>query len=602
MRVFASTLFFLSYFLLFSQSNQAEYLEAKRQFSLSNYAAARQSFESLVDDSVFGEYASFYYGLSLFQLDQKKAAYDMFKQIQLKYPDWNQKEEVTFWLAYIAFDQAKYYEAFKHAELLPEELQQSLIEHSFTGMTVEELESAYALNQDNQHIGTYLARALMNLPFGQRDQLLLQELFSKFDLSTLRQDVSLPLIKKDKYAVAAVLPFMFDSLGNPQSVIRNSIIFDMYMGMLLAQDQLKAEGIAVEVLPFDTKKKAAEAKKMISEGALVNADVIVGPLYGGPSEVISAYSREQNMTMINPLSSNGEVIGENPYSYLFKPSYATQGREAAAYAANTFTQNKKVFIFYETDRDSVVANAYKDAIQLDSFFVVRFERITNESAQQVQKDFIEQYEVRLDTLYSREEMDSIAMIAGRFVKTRPLRDEKSGRILKKDGEDVLEYYENRFTVKEDSIGHIFAATSSNLLANNFISLAEVRSDTIGIIGYEDWLDFSLVAYDQLERLGVSFVSPGYYDIENSVYESVVERFIEKVGREPGEYHIIGYELMMQLGRLLDQHGKYFQRGLIDGEMIPGILMKGMRYGPNNDNQVVPLTKLEDLRLVEQRTK
>ncbi|GAB4237158.1 MAG: hypothetical protein Tsb0034_12160 [Ekhidna sp.] len=589
--------------MTFGQSAQAEYLEAKRQFNLGNYSIARQAFGSLTADNNFGPYASFYYALSALKQGDKKTAYDMWKQTKRQFPQWDKQQEVDYWLGYVAFSQKRYWEAFNHISSLPEDQQSSLIRNELGDRSLEELTEAHAQNPDNKHIAAYLAKAIMNQPYSERDHYLLNELLEKFDISLATGEVALPTIKKPKYSVAAVLPFMFDSLGNPQSVIRNSIIFDLYQGMEMAVDELERLKMPVELYPFDTKKREATTRQLVLSGNLNNADVIVGPLFGGPNSVIASFSKDKKITMINPLSSNEEIIGDNPFSFLFKPAYSTQGRVVAEYAKATFTENKKAFIFYETDRDSLVANAYREAIEQEGFFIIRFERLTNESAQQIQKDFIEQYEVRLDTDFTIQEIDSIGLIPGRYVKTRPLRNKKDGSIILDDrGKEVTEYYENRFKVADDSIGHIFAATSSNLLANNFISLSEVRSDTVSIIGYDDWLDFSLVSYDQLERLGIALISTDFVDDQSPTYTEVRKKFIKKMGMPPGEYHIIGYELMMQLGKLLHERGKYFQKGLQTGEFIPGLLMEGMRYGPYNDNQVVPVVKLENLRLMKQEIK
>ncbi|SNT37927.1 substrate-binding protein [Ekhidna lutea] len=587
----------ISYFLLgYSQSSQGEYLEAKRQFSLGNYKVAKQSFQSLSNDDTFGEYASFYYALSALKLEELKVAEDMWKQIRVRYPDWENQPEVNFWLTYVAFQQGRLWQAFREAESLPEDDKNFIIDQFLGQMSVSGLDSAYALNPKNAYIAKYYAEAIKALPYEERDYFMLTELAEKHNIE-IGSDENLPIIKKDEYAVAVVLPFMFESLETPQSVIRNSIIFDLYQGMQLAEKELRNVNINLNLFPFDTQKKGAVTYDLIKNKHLDKADVIVGPLYSGPSRYISKFSKENKVTMVNPVSSNDEIIGDNPYSYLFKPSYSTQGREAAKFAARKFEDNKKLFIFYETDRDSIVANAYRETIERDSFFVVRFERLTNEDAQQIQKDFTEQYEVRLDTMYSQAEIDSIAEIPGRLVRTRSLRNEVSGRIIRdSNGEDVIESYEVKFKVQPDSIGHIFAATSSNLLANNFISMAEVRSDSIGIIGYDDWLDFSLVAYDQLERLQVDFLSPSFYNEEDIDFEIVSDKFVDSIGTAPSEYHIYGYELIWHIGQALKKHGKYFQRGWISGEYLSGNIMEGLKYGPYKDNQVVPITTLKDLQL------
>ncbi|MEM0941249.1 MAG: hypothetical protein AAGI25_15900 [Bacteroidota bacterium] len=587
----------------YGQSGQSEYLESKRQFALGNFAAAKLGFQNLFEDDVFGAYASFYYALSLYNEGELRKAYDMWRQAQANFPKWDQRVEVSYWLAVTSFKLERYAVTFEYLDELPTNLRHGVLQETFEKMPYDKLLKAYQSNPDSRDLASYLVKVLMSLPYGEIDQELLSELSGRFNIELVMEEVDLPEIKKERYAVAIVLPFMFESFEDPQSVIRNSIIWDVYLGMKKAQEDLQKEGIELSLFPFDTKKRGDVTQRLIASGELEKADVIIGPLYDQPNTVISNYSTDHQLTMINPLSSNGEIIRNNPYAYLFKPSYQTQGRMAAKYVSENFIDNKLAFVFYETDRDSVLANAYLKEIEKNGFFVVRFERLSNESAQQVQKDFIEKYEVRLDTAYAEEEIDSIRLLPGRLVKTRPLRSKDTGEIMKnEEGEEVLEYYEERFKVEEDSIGHILVASSSNLLANNFISLSEVRNDTIGIVGYKDWLEFSTVSYNQLERLGIAFISPGLYNRSTPFYEELRDSFIASIGREPGEYHLTGYELIYQLGHLLKEHGSYFQRGLRGGKIIPGKVMYGLKYGTFHDNQIVPITKLEELRLVLQHDK
>jgi len=589
-----------SFLFGFGQSVQAEYLEAKRQFSLGNYSSAQLSFKSLINDDFFGAYSSFYYALADLKQDNKKEAYDMFLQTLHHYPNWNKIEEVYYWLGYTAFSLNKYHDGFTHIESLSTGLKESLLRSEFSGYTVDELEKTYEIAPDNKLLANYLIKRILSQPYSERDHILLSHLSNKFDIEVMDVEKDLKMIKKNKYAIAAVLPFMYESLAHPQTVIKNSIIFNLYQGMKMAQSDLKKEGILLEIFPIDTKKNKSETQKIVSDGNLENADLIIGPLYRGPNEVISKYSEENKIPMINPLSSNSEITGDNAYSFLFKPSYNTQGRVAAVYSKKKFKENRLAYVFYEKHKDSLVANAYKEEIEKEGFLVVKFERITNESAQQIQKDFIEKYEFRLDTMYTTEQLDSINLLPGRYVKTRPLRDQDSGVIIKDDeGNDVTEYYEERFFIQPDSIGHMFVASGSNLLANNFISLSEVRTDTIGIIGYQNWLEFSTISYDQFERLDIAFISPDLFNKDLSWFEAFKEDFISGYGQEPEEYHLLGYELIFQFGKLLDKYGKYFQVGLRTGKYFKGKVMGGIQYGIFNDNQVVPITKLEELKLVNQ---
>jgi len=48
-----------------------------------------------------------------------------------------------------------------------------------------------------------------------------------------------------------------------------------------------------------------------------------------------------------------------------------------------------------------------------------------------------------------------------------------------------------------------------------------------------------------------------------------------------------------VGEMLYQHGIYFQVGLYDQEVYPGILYQGFDYSKSNDNQYIPIIGFED---------
>lgn len=580
-----------------AQSNQSEYLEAKRQFGMKNYRDAMGSFQSLTNDPVFGAYASFHYGLSAYYQEVPDAALTMWKQILQKYPKWDQKGEVHFWISKLSFERKLYQDGIKYAEGLSPELRNSLLTSAKTDLDLEKLEQLYDADQENEMLARLYFQALANQPYQTRDHQKITAISEKFNFDVVEFLADMPKVEKEKYGIALVLPFMFDSLQNPQSVIRNKIIFDLYQGMMMARDSLDSTGISLELYPFDTKKLGYKVGQIINDGLLDSADLIIGPLYPEPSAIVNSYSSRNEIPMINPLSSNSSVVAENGLGYLFKPSYETQGRIAGEYAAKKFTKNKRAMIFFETPRDQIIAEAYRKVLERDSFEIVLFDEFNKESALELQVDFTDQYESILDSL-GQEAIDSITLIPNRYVRSRVKKDTITGRPIRTlEGEDELQYYEMRYTIPQDTIGHIFAATSSNLLANNIISLTDVRGDSIGVVGYSDWLDFKLVSFSQLERLGVSMIHTSHFNEDAT--KVVREKIRRKYWTEPSEYHLLGFELIMHVGNMFSENGKYFQRGLLAGKFRNGYLMEGLSFNSYKNNQVVPIVTIEDLSVVVQ---
>lgn len=86
----------------------------KDHFDGARYSEAMESFKPLTvydQENPFPEYASFYYALSAQRLGYASVAKDMLLQIKKLYPNWDQMNEVNYWLSKIYFDFGEYFQA-----------------------------------------------------------------------------------------------------------------------------------------------------------------------------------------------------------------------------------------------------------------------------------------------------------------------------------------------------------------------------------------------------------------------------------------------------------------------------------------------------------
>ena len=96
-----------------AQDPKRQYRNAKEFFTEEKYDLAMESFKPLLSydkENPYSEYASFYYALSAMRKNYHAVAKDMFLQIKKLYPEWDQLNEVNFWLAKIYFDRLEYFQ------------------------------------------------------------------------------------------------------------------------------------------------------------------------------------------------------------------------------------------------------------------------------------------------------------------------------------------------------------------------------------------------------------------------------------------------------------------------------------------------------------
>ncbi|MGB3464342.1 MAG: ABC transporter substrate-binding protein [Cyclobacteriaceae bacterium] len=571
----------------FGQNYQAEFLEAKRLFNNGDYRVAKDAFRSLVASSAkhdFGEYSSFFYGLSAYKSESYSQARDMWLQILAKYPDWKQNEEVRYWIAATHLRTGEYQKANRYLT----EISDKKLKREGEGLKLQyfrEIEiipgliDLYKNNEEDDLLARYLLSDLV-----QKDSLydyeetaleIIDQLkLKEEDYFTNPYEVTF----KDEYNIAVLFPFDFDSIQGANNVARNRLIMDTYEGIRYAIEQLNANGKKFNLYPYDTKgNKGANHRtaEILADKELLGMDLIIGPGYRQPFEMVYEFSKKNNINMINPWTSNSEVINDNPFSFLFHPTEKTQAIKLAE-KANKIFENKTAFVFYNQG-DSLLAATYKDELEGHGFNVPVFDLINDDNVRKKASILMDYKEIRLT---SESVIDSLSEL-------------RHVTMLEKRYKGSLTPYAQILKILPDSVGHIFVASSSHLAASNFISGIIERPDTIPLIGKKEWFDIKMITYDQMQDIGLMSIAPLFVSPHTDTYFDKRKAFMSYYKTIPSKEHYIGYEMMTLLGRLMIENGKYFQEGLRKNRMVDGVLTRGLKMGNKRNNQILPVIKVVD---------
>lgn len=562
---------------------ESEFTNGKELLELKKFGLAMQAFKPLtnsIDGNPYPKIASFYYAVAAFGNDQHQVAKDMFLQIANKYPDWTKIDEVYLWLANIYLQEGDYKRGLTFASKIEKtDVAQSAAElkrNYLKNMSYSELDSLLNSYPSDKEIAINLADKIVEKPIQEQDRDLLENIVSVFELdkNKYRVEDNIKSIKKDRYQVALLLPFMRDEILENPKHIGNEFIIQLYEGVLMGVTDLRSRGINISLHLYDTERAGKTTQEILELDELKHMDLLIGPLYPEPVRVVSEFAFEHKINMVNPLSFNSEIIKNNPYAFLFMPSEESQAQYAADYLSNHL-ENKNLFIFHgSNDRDSVLAYSYKTEIEKNGFSVCHIERILNEEGKKILDILTNTVSVEFDA----SEFDSLVV------------DDKIEGNLRITEKDYL-------VVQPDSIGHVFIASNEPALVANAITGLETRRDTITLVGLERWLDQRVISLSGLNQLQAHLIAPTYIDKTNPKYESIQDRYIEIFNAYPTKDFFIGYEVIMSLGKLMNRSGNLFQFDSGVNDFIEGEIFQGLLFGSENSNQVVPIIKFEEAELV-----
>ncbi len=546
---------------LFAQEYTRQYKVATDFFHNKNYNLAMEAFKPLLvydRENPYVEYASFYYAVSAHHQKFPEVAKDMFLQIKSLYPKWHHLAEVNYWLAKIYFDQRQYFQAMRVLKEIPAnglKKDKDLMKWHYL-VQIDDVETQRMMWEEYPNdsvVGKVLALLISKQPFEKQDRTMLESLITRFNLDKdeFVNAVTPASVFKDKYTVALLFPFLAGTLEPTPGVKVNQSVLDLYLGMRMALDTLKSQGINIDLRAYDTERSTVTMSQVLGLEELRSADLIVGPLFQDQVKLVHEFSLRNKVNMVNPVSGNADYILENPFALLYQPGYETIGIRSAEWIAKNVANKNCLVFFGETPKDSITAFGFlKRAKELD-----------------------------LNVVWAEE-----------------VRKENSVDIFNKLATPV-EYDEFKnpveFTLKRDSIGSVFVASDDPLIYTKAISGVDTRNDSTVVVGSETWLNNAAADFKTYERLKVTMAAPNFVSSTNSNYLDFRKQFLKKHGAMPSEFSKMGYEFLWFIGKSLYTYGVYFQTGLSTREFIPGYMFKGCNFSGSRSNQHVPFIAFKE---------
>ncbi|MFT3739471.1 MAG: LysM peptidoglycan-binding domain-containing protein [Breznakibacter sp.] len=97
------------------------------------------------------------------------------------------------------------------------------------------------------------------------------------------------------------------------------MILEFYEGFLMGIEKWKRKGVNIRLMAFDTGSEASDIQKLLRRPELSLADIIVGPAYPDHVKIVSEFSKQHKIKMVNPFSASSSEIRNNPNFFLASP-------------------------------------------------------------------------------------------------------------------------------------------------------------------------------------------------------------------------------------------------------------------------------------------
>ncbi|NEM99002.1 ABC transporter substrate-binding protein [Pontibacter burrus] len=536
--------------VLAQQNQDVTYSNGKILLQQQRYEQAMSEFLPLTSaGNPYAPEASYFYSVAAFKAQKYKEAQQMLQQLKAQHPDWAQMPDATYLLANVLFELGNYNEALTQLQQLntsPLASDAAALEQHYLRLLTDKaaFEKLVQRYPNDKILAQVYADKLVSGWYRPEDKATLERLVAKHNLDKNRY-LNAAARNQQGVDVALLLPFQLNQAPG-QNARKNQFINDLYAGIQLAQDSLAAQGLKVNLYTYDAGTDTTIVNRILNLPELKQMDLVIGPVYKSSARVASRFARETGIPVINPLSQDLDLAEEGSNVYLFESSVATQARQAATYAYNTFSPKTAVILFENTKEDTTFAYFYKEQFKKLGGKVKNYKKINPAQAAATAKTF------------------------------------------------------NDLNLTD--VGHMAVFSDKMTAAVNATSKIQATSASLPLMTYYSWLNINQISLRQLDNLEVYFISPKFIDLRTPAVKSFRQKYINRYNVPPSVYAYAGFEMLYFYGSLLQQYGSNIAQGLQENGVGKGALYPAVGYTSRAsrnhlqpDNQFVPIIKLENLQ-------
>lgn len=363
--------------------------------------------------------------------------------------------------------------------------------------------------------------------------------------------------KKNHYVVYVFIP-LYLSQGSDINTskiktldaynnIKQFSFIQFYEAMLLATEDIskKYPHIQIDLRVEDVNNlSSARMDRLINDGSLKNADLIIGPFFGKEFSKLCQYAQSQKICLVNPFSVTYDGNGARVYKV--SASYKAQAQKFAQYLTQCHSSANVIVVNNQSAKESAKASAYASTFR--------------------------------------------SAFSGKDITVKELNMQSAGIAGIKAA------------INPNCENYIFTFFEGEITVTNFVQTMHAsKYENVTLVAPESWLDYDNIETEYFMDFKTHYISQFYVDYTRDNVMNFLERYRAKYNIEPTLDHFAfqGYDITYYFLSSLCEKGTAF--GPCDAPN-GNLLSTQFKFAPANnsiqENTFTNIFKLCDYHFIE----
>lgn len=321
---------------------------------------------------------------------------------------------------------------------------------------------------------------------------------------------------KGSYDIAMMLPFNAHYSSSASIDKRSKLAVNFYSGAKMAMDALREEGINLQIEVLDTRGNENRINNFLATNqAVQTADAIIGPYRRVNVNKVAQWAKDKQTIVVSPFSASTNLTQENPNYLQVNPSIKMHCKAIMTHALKKYRPEDMV----------IVARDENDERNLANYLQVARREINSPLTPTSDTAAIAQYLVKEESA-DFHEMD-------------------------------LQTYVNPGRTTVFIVPSYKSETFVYALLRK-LAIGKKANDRIIVYGLPTWQNFERIDFDYYENLNVHVSSGTFVDSYNPNVRLFKKKYFERFNTPPADEAVLGYDVTLYTGRMLQKYGTKFQ--------------------------------------------
>jgi len=404
----------------------------------------------------------------------------------------------------------------------------------------------------------------LKIPTGVKFDLEVPKKIGKEVLVKVAKDTVLPVIKnvscspdkqKRTLQVALLIPLYLDEVNDintdftshsyqtGKKDIKPFTYIQFYQGFMIALDSLKKTGMSVNVHVVDIANDVQAARNFIGKPEMKKLDLIVGPFFIEPFNVVAHFAKDNDIKIINPVITETKALPSDANLFNIAMSADLQLEEYVRYLYNKHSDKNIILVHNNTANEINIVKMFKS----------NWKSIVGADSGKFSY---------AEVIYSQSGLTSIIN-----------------------------------NIKNSKTNFILCFSNSEAFISNFIrKIAEIQSeDKIALFGLPSWQKFNNIELSYFQTLNYHYFTKDYINYTDTVTKNFIRKFRDVYAIEPNDYAFSGYDIASFFLNAIYNYGNGFSKCINNIDFHP--VSFGYYYRYNKTSKSFDNSRLAFLKYV-----